>query len=365
MNLIVIDIVLNLTEFRGLPHFCCDVVTDANIGIKAIMKLKKEMDRRFTIRAEDIAEFNKLPIIVCVIDELVSFVSRAGSKETMKSLADILSLLIRTGRHAKIYMVLTTQNPVVDDLKCDISSITSRLAFAVAKPINSVTILGEGGAEELSEAGEMYFISAKHKGLEYLKGARIKKDEVEAVCNHVRTKYEDMQWDDTYKFTIDANAIVENMENSPFVGSITTAQEIEDVLFAKIILWTLERETVSANAIKLAFKDDKIGERQAKRFVERLHSLGIVGEAIEKLPRKVLITSVEDLPDEAKGFLDRHSYSTETNELQESLQAEGLFDAEQIAVSTTEVKTAISKICPTCGQSIIWEFTPYNQQPYA
>jgi len=81
--------------------------------------------------------------------------------------------------------------------------------------------------------------------------------------------------------------------------------------------------------------------------------LGIVGEAIEKLPRKVLITCVEDLPDEIKGFLDRHGYSTETNELQESSQAEGVSNAEQTTVSKTEVKTIISKICPTCGQSII------------
>jgi DNA segregation ATPase FtsK/SpoIIIE-like protein len=163
VNLIVIDIVLNLTQFKGLPHFCCDVISDANAGIKAIMKLRMEMDRRFTIREEDITEFNKLPIIVCVIEELVSFVSRAGSKEAMKSLSDIISLLIRTGRHAGIYMVLTTQNPVVDDLKCDISSITSRLAFAVAKPINSVTIIGEGGAEKISEMGECisYLINTK------------------------------------------------------------------------------------------------------------------------------------------------------------------------------------------------------------
>ena len=58
---------------------------------------------------------------------------------------------------------------------------------------------------------------------------------------------------------------------------------------------------------RFAFTTDKIGERQAKRFVERLYSFGVVGEAIEKLPRKVLFTCIEDLPDEVIGFLNRYA----------------------------------------------------------
>jgi S-DNA-T family DNA segregation ATPase FtsK/SpoIIIE len=200
-------------------------------------------------------------------------------------------------------------------MKCDLRPITSRISYKAAKPQDSVTILGEGGADKLLGRGEMYFKSQQHSGLMYLKGARITEDEVEAVCNHIRAKYEDTQWDDTYKFTIDMNATVVNMEDSPFAGSIATTQEIEDALFARIIIWSLDRETVSADALKFAFTTDKVGERQAKRFVERLYSFGIVGEAIEKLPRKVLITCVEDLPDEVIGFLNSHGYKSEGVEL--------------------------------------------------
>ena len=352
VNIIIIDEPANLTQFADLPHLACPVIYDTETGYRVIMKLHIEMKRRLKLREENPDEFNNLPKLVCFIDECVSFVAGIGDKESAKTLADTISLILRMGRHAKIYLVLATQNAAVDDMKCDLRPITSRISYKAAKLQDSVTILGEGGADKLLGRGEMYFKSQQHSGLMYLKGARITKDEVEAVCNHVRTKYEDVQWDDTYKFTIDMNATVEAMENSPFIGSIATAQEIEDEIFARIIIWSLERATVSANAIKLAFATDKVGERQAKRFIERLYSLGIVGDAIEKLPRKVIITCVEDLQDEVKSFLDSHGCNPKTNEFQESIQPEGEPDAEQTTIVIAEVKTTINEICPTCGQSI-------------
>jgi predicted Ser/Thr protein kinase len=159
----------------------------------------------------------------------------------------------------------------------------------------------------------MYFVSNKHKGLEYLKGAKIMEKEIDTVCDHIRSTYEDMKWDDSYKFTIDFE-ITDDVEGMLAISPVATAQEIEDALFARIIIWSLERETVSANAIHLAFKDDKVGERQSKKFLERLQSLGIVGEMAKKRQgRKVLITCVEDLPDEARVIFDRYICNAELN----------------------------------------------------
>jgi len=92
---------------------------------------------------------------------------------------------------------------------------------------------------------------------------------------------------------------------------MTPAQDIADEVFAEIIMWTLERKTVSGNAIFKAFKDYGVGERKAGRILERLYKLGIAGNANVKLGRKVLPGCIEDLSPEAIDFLDRCGYTQE------------------------------------------------------
>jgi len=314
VNFFIIDEPVDLIQFSELPHLACPVIHDIEAGYKAVMRLHIEMKRRFKLKEEHPAEFNRQPNLVCVIDECVSFVTGIGDKQASQSLADTISLLLRMGRHAKIYMVLATQNATLDDMKCDLKPISSRISFKYSRHQDSSAILNESVADKIQEVGGMYFKSRDHSGLMYLKGAKITDDEIEAVCNHIRTKYENTQWDSTHKFTIDLDTTTESIERSPYIKLVVTTQEVEDKLFARIIIWTLERETVSANAVSIAFASDKVGERHAKRLIERLHSFGIIGEANERQPRKVLITCVEDLPDEVRVFLDRYGCTKEGGE---------------------------------------------------
>jgi DNA segregation ATPase FtsK/SpoIIIE-like protein len=312
LNLIIIDEPAELTQFSTLPHLSCPVIHDMNAGYKAIMKVYAEMKRRQKLKVENPEEYRRLPVLVCFVDECVSLVAGAGKKEKSQQLADVISQLLRNGRHAKVYTVLATQNPAINEMGCDLSPIKSRIAFTCAKPHNSVTILGEGGAEKLNGNGELYFISQRHQGLMYVKGAFIDAEsgEIDMVCDHIRTKYETTEWDDRYKFVINAESLqpdAEGVDDTTSSGS-TSTQDTDDKTLAKIIMWTLGRKIVSANAIYNAFKPE-VGERKAKRFLERLQKLGIAGYATEKKACKVLITSIDDLSTDIIDLLNQAGHS--------------------------------------------------------
>lgn len=311
VNFIIIDEPGNFTQFAELPHISCPVIHNADAGYKAIMNVYTEMKHRQKLKIESPEEYNRKPILVCFIDECVSFVTGVGKQNT-QTLADIISSLLRMGRHAKIFLVLATQNSTISEMKCDLNPLTSRIAFTCSSPIHSVTILGEAGADKLSGNGELYFKSQKHAGLMYIKGAFIAPDEIEKVCSHVRVKYEETEWDDSYKFTIDPASLQPDEEDTGDViipNSVTTTQQdVDDKLFAKIIVWSLERETVSANAIDQVFKT---GARKAGRLIEKLYKLGVAGDANVKLGRKVLPVCIEDLSEEVINFLNRHDYTPE------------------------------------------------------
>jgi len=308
INLVLFDGALNLSYFDKLPHLSCPVIQDSETGFKAFMALKKEMERHILIKNSD--EFHKLPSIMLVIDESISFISGIGNSQMLKPLPEAISNILRRGRHAKIHIVLAAQDPTVKDMKCDIGNIISRIAFTCAKLNYSMTILGEPGAERLSGNGELYFKSPKHGGLKYLQGTYITPAEITKVVNYVRER--DQTYDDKYKFTINEEDFQYIEEDETDYSSIvypdTQKHDPNDKLLAHIIVWSLGRDSISRNAISDTFK---IGWRRANGFIEKLYELGIVGDTYAKLARSVLIFQLEDLSSETVDFLGQHGYTSE------------------------------------------------------
>jgi len=201
-------------------------------------------------------------------------------------------------------------------MRCDLKPITSRISYKAAKHQDSVTLLGECGAEKLLGKGEMYFKSQQHHEPMYLKGAVVTDDEIEAICSHIREKYGVVEWDRTYKFSIDVDSLDETMGIELTDRRFATTQEIKDTLFSKIILWALGRETISGNQICKTFDT---GERKSYKILERLHKLGIVSEANGRRRRKVLPTCVDDLLPTTVAFLEHYGYNMES--IQEAFDA--------------------------------------------
>ncbi|MCL2203417.1 MAG: FtsK/SpoIIIE domain-containing protein [Defluviitaleaceae bacterium] len=311
VNLILYDGASNLAQFDGVPHLSGDVMQDPESGFDAIMKLYEKMEWRIKLKREDIEEYDRQPFIVGVFDEFISLIASISDRNMAKQLTDKMSQLLRRGRHAKIHMVLAAQDPLIKDMKCDIGNASSRLGFTCTKPNYSMTILGESGAQNLSGDGEMYFKSNKHTGLVYIKGAYISSDEIDAVCKHICAKYEDGDWDDSRRFTLDDEGFGESELGAGAGTPVLTEQEIEDRLFAKIILWALQRETVSAQQIKTDFN---MGWPRANMLLDRLNEIDIVDDPYGKQPRKVIPACVEDLPEDVIDFLESQGYTAEGGE---------------------------------------------------
>ena len=305
LKIAVFDGASNLAMFDGLPHLCCPIIQDPGTGHRLLLALECEMEKRLKIKNENIEEFHCLPYIVCVLDESISLISGISRKQISQDVPDILSHLLRKGRNAKILLVLAAHDPLVKDMKCDIGNATARIAFTCAKPHYSVTILGEGGAEKLCGDGELLFKSSRHQGLLYMKGAYISDDEIKLVCQDIQTKFEAIKWNDKHKFSFDANSthLIERATGDESIERIYMATlSEEDMNYAKIVLWTLEQDTVSGNAIS---KEFATGDRQSNKIVDKLYKHGIVGELKAKNPRKVIISKIEDLPEEVLTILNQ------------------------------------------------------------
>ena len=301
VNLILFDIgAKTLEPFNDIPHLSYPIIKDADTGIYVIKALVKEMETRIGL---DKAELRNLPAIVCVIDEYVSFINNIESKKQAQKLADGISNLLRRGRHAKIYMVLSTQAPTLKNMKVDIGNITTRMAFKCAKYHNSITILGEGGAERLPGKGAMLFQSNDYPNPVYLQGAYISEDEVDRLVDYIKSAEHDL----SSKFLIPeydpSEQIVQEIED--FEDSDDLHDRTKEL--ADIIMWILERDNVSASQIMNRFS---MGNR-AYDIVEKLFEMGLITEKFANQPRTVLPRSVENLSEAVVKLLESCGYLRE------------------------------------------------------
>lgn len=295
VNLIIFDVGANtLGVFSNIPHLSYPIVKDHETGIYVIQKLVEEMEKRINLCCDELL---KLPAIVCVIDEYVSFINNINDKRQSKSVADDISNLIRRGRHAKIHLVISTQDPILKNMKVDVGNITTRMAFSCAKYHNSIAILGEIGAEKLPGNGAMLFKSNDYPNPIYLQGAFISDDELNKLVDYVKAKEQDYG----NKFYIPEMSILEL--------PIQSSEEMEKVCnkdeeLAKIIIWALGRNKISASQIMSHFS---MGNR-AYDIVEQLCEMGLVSEKFANQQRKVLPQSLEGVPDKVRKFLQSRGY---------------------------------------------------------
>lgn len=299
VNLLIFDIGANsLGAFSDIPHLSHPIIKDEMTGRYVIDRLVEEMERRIELSLD---ELRKLPAIICVIDEYVSFVNGINDKKKSKELTDNISSLIRRGRHAKIHMVIATQDPVLRNMKVDVGNITTRLAFKCAKYHNSIAILGEGGAEKLSGNGSLLYKSSKYPNPVHLQGAFISSNEIDELVESVKSKEQNFD----NKFVIsELDRTKSNAQDYSCKGEVSDDRDKE---FVKIVIWVLGRKKISASQIMSCFT---MGNR-AYNIVEQLCEMKIVDEKFANQPRKVIPACIEDLSPEIISLLERYGYSTE------------------------------------------------------
>ena len=298
VRFILIDIGANdLMPFAKLPHLACPVVREKTAALHVLAVLTDEIKRRRDLEHDNPTEFQKLPRIVLVIDELPALM-QGNNKNTSNFLLDSINNILERGRHARVYAVLAAQNPTQRNIKVDLSNAAARIAFKCSKRNNADTLIEGCGAENLLGAGDMYFSFPGHD-LQRLQGIYITRRELESTIAGIGVKWIKAALS-PQRFIIPDVTVQEQQE----VVEFPSFQCARDELFAQVAYYTLGVKTVSANELSQVFH---IGWNRADCFMKELYRLHIVSAADGKLRRRVIPQHFEDVPAELINRLTRYN----------------------------------------------------------
>ncbi len=283
---------VELSNYNGVPHLLCPVVTDPKKASATLQKICVEMDQRYHKFAEKgakkiddynrmIDEENKLnphdpkprmPYIVVIVDEMADLMIAAR-----KEVEDSIMRITQLARAAGIHLIVATQRPSTDVITGVIkTNIPSRIAFAVASSIDSRTILDAGGAEKLLGKGDMLFLPMGENTPLRIQGCFISDDEIrrviEAVCKEQKASY-----DERYNITA---------ESSHMAGEGDEKEEYDDPMYNEIVDFAVQTGKISASLIQRRFR---FGYNRAARVIDLLEERGIIGPQNGSKPREVLV----------------------------------------------------------------------------
>jgi S-DNA-T family DNA segregation ATPase FtsK/SpoIIIE len=277
-NLILIDPkMLELSAYEGIPHLLCPVITEAKKATAALGWAVKEMENRYklmtSVGVKNIDGYNSkhkkhMPYIVVIVDEMSDLMMIAG-----KEIENYIQRLSQMARAAGIHIIMATQRPSVDVITGTIkANFPTRISFQVSSKIDSRTILGEQGAEQLLGKGDMLFMSSANK-IVRIHGPYVSESEIEKVNSYLRS-----QGKPDY---IDEITVIKDNETS----SSENIDGEKDELYNKAvnIIKTEGKASTSFLQRKL-----QIGYNRAARIIEEMEKEGIVGQANHVGKREIL-----------------------------------------------------------------------------
>ncbi|MDQ2893423.1 MAG: DNA translocase FtsK 4TM domain-containing protein [Pseudomonadota bacterium] len=304
---------LELSMYDDIPHLLSPVVTDPAKAVRALKWAVEQMEDRYRqmssvgvrslagfndkVRAakakgqrlgrkvqtgynpdtgqpiyeEEPLDYEPLPQIVVIVDELADLMMTAG-----KEVEFLIQRLAQKARAAGIHLIMATQRPSVDVITGVIkANLPTRISFHVTSKIDSRTILGEQGAEQLLGKGDMLYMPGG-KGIVRVHGPFVSDDEVRAVADHWRA-----QGRPDY-----INSVTEEPEDGfTLEGSPTGEDSAEDQQYRNAIQLVCESQKASTSWLQ---RQLRIGYNSAARLIERMEKDGIVGRPDHVGRREVL-----------------------------------------------------------------------------
>jgi len=267
---------LELSAYEGIPHLLSPVITDSKKAASALSWTVREMNSRYKLMTKEgvrnIDGYNakhkfKMPYIVVVVDEMSDLMLVAG-----KEIENYIQKLSQMARAAGIHIIMATQRPSVDVITGTIkANFPTRISFRVSSKIDSRTILGEQGAEQLLGNGDMLFMSSANR-IVRIHGPYVSEKEIEKITNVLRA-----QGKPDY---IDEITINEKNDSSEY-----TSNDDTDGLYnqALDIIKTEGKASTSFLQRKL-----QIGYNRAARIIDMMEEKGIVSKANHVGKREVL-----------------------------------------------------------------------------
>lgn len=322
-RLIMIDPkMLELSVYDGIPHLLTPVVTDPKKAVVALKWTVREMEDRykkmsklgvrnidgFNQRAEEARakgeaitrtvqtgfdketgeavyeteefDLEPIPYIVVIIDEMADLMMVAG-----KDIEGAVQRLAQMARAAGIHVIMATQRPSVDVITGTIkANFPTRISFQVTSKIDSRTILGEQGAEQLLGMGDMLFMAGGGR-IQRVHGPFVSDVEVEAVVDHLKTQGVPQYLD---AITVDDD------EEGPSDGGpsgISNLSESDDP-YDQAVAVVLRDGKASTSYIQRRLG---IGYNRAASLIERMEEEGVIGPANHAGKREILVPTEKDI----------------------------------------------------------------------
>jgi len=271
---------LELSTYEGVPHLLCPVITEAKKAASVLGWVVKEMESRYRLMTREgvrnIDSYNTkhklpMPYIVVVVDEMSDLMLVAG-----KEIENYIQKLSQMARAAGIHIIMATQRPSVDVITGTIkANFPTRISFQVTSKIDSRTILGEQGAEQLLGKGDMlYMSSASANRIVRIHAPFVSDNEIEEINNFLRSQAEPDYVDEILNFA-DEKEISEN----------TRSQGDKDELYKTAVEIIKSEGKASTSFLQRKLQ---IGYNRAARIIDMMEAEGIVSKANHVGKRDVL-----------------------------------------------------------------------------
>jgi S-DNA-T family DNA segregation ATPase FtsK/SpoIIIE len=326
-RLIMVDPkMLELSVYDNIPHLLTPVVTDPKKAVVALKWAVREMEGRYkkmsklgvrnidgynirvaeakakgetltrtvhtgydketgqAIYEKEELDLEPLPYIVVIVDEMADLMMVAG-----KDIEGAVQRLAQMARAAGIHVILATQRPSVDVITGTIkANFPTRISFQVTSKIDSRTILGEQGAEQLLGQGDMLYMAGGGR-ISRVHGPFVSDDEVEKIVRHLKA-----QGTPDYLEEVTAS----NDEDGEDSGSVfdATAMGTEGAgdLYEQAVAIVRRDRKASTSYIQRRLQ---IGYNRAASLMERMEQEGVVGQANHAGKREILLPEVADEQD--------------------------------------------------------------------
>ena len=268
---------LELSTYEGIPHLLCPVITEAKKAASVLGWVVKEMESRYRLMTKEgvrnIDGYNAkhklpMPYIVVVVDEMSDLMLVAG-----KEIENYIQKLSQMARAAGIHIIMATQRPSVDVITGTIkANFPTRISFQVTSKIDSRTILGEQGAEQLLGKGDMLYMSSANK-IVRIHAPFVSDNEIEKINNSIRTQAEPDYIDEILNFA-DEKEI-----------SDSQTQGDKDELYQQALEIIRSEGKASTSFLQRKLQ---IGYNRAARIIDMMEADGIVSKANHVGKRDVL-----------------------------------------------------------------------------
>jgi DNA segregation ATPase FtsK/SpoIIIE, S-DNA-T family len=320
-RLIMVDPkMLELSVYDGIPHLLTPVVTDPKKAVVALKWAVREMEERYkkmsklgvrnidgynqrlleakgkgenlsrtvhtgfdketgkAIYEEEKLDLEPLPYIVIIVDEMADLMMVAG-----KDIEGAVQRLAQMARAAGLHVILATQRPSVDVITGTIkANFPTRISFQVTSKIDSRTILGEMGAEQLLGQGDMLYMAGGGR-ISRVHGPFVSDEEVEKVVRHLKT-----QGQPEYLEAVTAEEPTD--EDGAVFDSTGMGSDGAGDLFSQAVAIVKRDRKASTSYIQRRLQ---IGYNRAASLMERMELEGIVGQANHAGKREILVEEEE------------------------------------------------------------------------